>query len=151
VAACLMRRSLHQGLLFECSISTHSKHQSLLFEYSVSIYSNKTHYCYHWMGSTKCDIGDTLKSTHRVQQKRCNVSQFIYFCKTFYTFQTVFPSIIRSSKMHIQRQVFVRPLLLPAASLARLAAGSSIGLTNTWRCMCIFELLMMDGQPVRNM
>ena len=37
-------------------------------------------------------------------------------------FQTGFPSIIRSSKLHIQRQVFVRPILLPAASLARLAA-----------------------------
>ena len=33
-------------------------------------------------------------------------------------FQTVFPSIIRSSKLHIQRQVFVRPKLLPAAGLA---------------------------------
>ena len=46
----------------------------------------------------------------------------IYFCKTLYMFQTVFPSIIRSSKLHIQCQVFVRPILLPAASLARLAA-----------------------------
>jgi len=41
----------------------------------------------------------------------------IYSCKTLYMFQMVFPSIIRSSKPHIQRQVFVRPLLLPAASL----------------------------------
>ena len=32
-------------------------------------------------------------------------------------FQTGFPSIIRSSKLHIQRQVFVRSVLLPAASL----------------------------------
>jgi len=39
-------------------------------------------------------------------------------------FQTVFSSIIGSSK-----QAFVRPLLLPAAGLAWLAAGSSIGLT----------------------
>jgi len=46
-----------------------------------------------------------------------------------YMCQMVFQSIIRSSKLHIQRQVFVRPLLLPAASLARLAAGSSNGLT----------------------
>jgi hypothetical protein len=29
-------------------------------------------------------------------------------------FQTVFPSIIRSSKLHIQRQAFVRPILPPA-------------------------------------
>ena len=156
-------------------------------------------------------------------------------------FQMVFPSIIRNSKLHIQRQEFVRPILLPAASLASssikerlvcmhvymyvcmyicmyvcvyvcmyvrlyvcvckyvcmyvrafvcvcmyertfvcvcvcvcvctyvcmcvyvcmcmyvrylsdrycyllLAAGSSNGLTNTWRCMCSYELLMMDGK-----
>jgi len=43
-------------------------------------------------------------------------------------FRRVFPSIISSSKLHIERQAFVRPLLLPAASLAWLAAGSSNGL-----------------------
>jgi len=52
----------------------------------------------------------------RVQPKRCNVSQFIYFCKALYMFRTVFPSIIRSSKLHIERQVYVRPILLPAGS-----------------------------------
>ena len=36
-------------------------------------------------------------------------------------FRRFFPSIIRSSKLHIQHQVFVRPLLLPAAS--RLASS----------------------------
>jgi len=34
---------------------------------------------------------------------------------------------------------------------AWLAAGSSIGLTNTWHCMCSFELLMMDRKTVWNM
>ena len=48
---------------------------------------------------------------------------FIYFCKTLYVFHTVFPSIFRSSKVHIQRQVFVRPLLLSAANVARIATG----------------------------
>ena len=67
----------------------------------------------------------------RVQPTRCNVSQFLYFCKKLYMFQTGFPFIIRSLKLHIQRQEFVRPLLLPAAIPARLAADSSIGLTNT--------------------
>jgi len=46
-------------------------------------------------------------------------------------FQTVFPSIIRSSKLHIQRQVFVRPLLVQYLLLAWLGTGSSNGLTNT--------------------
>ena len=63
-------------------------------------------------------------------QENATYLKFIYFCKTLYMFQTVFPSIIRSTKLHIQRQEFVRPLLLPAANLARLAAGSSNGLTN---------------------
>jgi len=35
----------------------------------------------------------------RVRPTRCDVSQFIYFCKTLYMFQTVFPSIIRSSNV----------------------------------------------------
>ena len=42
-------------------------------------------------------------------------------------FQAVFPSNIRSSKLHAQRQVFVRPILLPAASLARLHVHVSDG------------------------
>ena len=58
-------------------------------------------------------------------------SYTIYFCKTLYLFQTGFPAIFMSSNLHIQCQVFVRPLLLPAASLGRLVAGSSIGLTHT--------------------
>jgi len=55
---------------------------------------------------------------------------FIYFCKTLYMFQTGFPSIIRSSKLHIhvQLQAFVRPILLSAASLAGM-------------------FLMIDGKP----
>ena len=48
--------------------------------------------------------------THRVQPTRCDISQFIYFCKTLYMFQAVFPSIIRISKVHIEHQVSVRPL-----------------------------------------
>ena len=31
---------------------------------------------------------------------RCDVSSFIYFCKTLCTFQTVFPSMIMSSKQY---------------------------------------------------
>jgi len=46
----------------------------------------------------------------------------VYFCSTLYMFQTGFQSIIMSSKLHIQRHVFVIPKLLSAASLARLAA-----------------------------
>ena len=49
-------------------------------------------------------------------------------------FQNLFISVRRSKCF--------RPILLPAASLARLAAGSSNGLTNTRRCMCSFKLLL---------
>ena len=60
------------------------------------------------------------------------VSQIIYSCKTLYMFRTVLPSIIRSSKLHIRQQAYVRQLVVPAASSS-------------------FELLMMDGKTVRNM
>ena len=49
-------------------------------------------------------------------QQDAPVSQIIYSCKTLFMFRTVFPSIIRSSKLHIQQQACVIQLLLPAAS-----------------------------------
>jgi len=71
-------------------------------------------------------------------QKDSTLLKFIYVCKMLYMFQTVFTSIIRSTKLHIQCQAFVIPLLLPAEALVSL-------------CMCSFALLMMDGKPVLNM
>ena len=57
----------------------------------------------------KCPcIANNIRSE---QPTRCNVSQFICFCKTLHMFKTACPSIIRTSKLHIQRQVFVRPIL----------------------------------------
>ena len=52
-------------------------------------------------------IAKTYQDIHRIQPTRCDVSQFIYFCKTLCVFQTVYPSITRSSKLHVQRQVLV--------------------------------------------
>ena len=49
------------------------------------------------------------------QPTRSNASQFIYFCKRLCMFQAVPPPIIRSKKVYIQRQAFVKPLLLPAS------------------------------------
>ena len=44
-----------------------------------------------------CPLEPLMLYIRRVQPTRCNVSQFIYFCKKLYMFQTVFPSITRSS------------------------------------------------------
>jgi hypothetical protein len=52
----------------------------------------------------------------KYNQQDAPVSQIIYSCKTLYMFRTVFPFIIRSSKLHIQQQAYVKQLLLPAAS-----------------------------------
>ena len=60
------------------------------------------------------------------------LSQIIYSCKTFYMFQTVFPSTIRSSKLRIQQRYMSNSCCYLLLSLT--AAGSSS-----------FELLMMDG------
>jgi hypothetical protein len=51
-------------------------------------------------------------------QQDAKFLNLFFFCKTPYMFQTGFPSFIRTSKLHIQRQVFVRQILLPDASLA---------------------------------
>jgi len=43
------------------------------------------------------------------QKRRCTyVSNLFYFRMTLYMFRTVFPSIIRSSRLYIQQQTFVK-------------------------------------------
>jgi len=40
--------------------------------------------------------------------------KFILFGVTLYMFWTVFPTIIRSSRLHIQQQAYVKQILLSA-------------------------------------
>ena len=40
--------------------------------------------------------------------------KFIYFGMALYMFRTVFPSIIRSSRLYIQQQAYVKQILLSA-------------------------------------
>jgi len=49
-----------------------------------------------------CNIISTVKPT-----RRTNVSNLFYFGMIIYMFRTVFPSIIRSSRLYIQQQAFV--------------------------------------------
>ena len=72
--------------------------------------------------------------------------QFIYFGITLYMFRTVLPSIIRSSRLYIQQQVYVKQILVLLRS-----SSTSICLTYTCCCMYSLELLMMDGRTVRNL
>jgi hypothetical protein len=46
--------------------------------------------------------------------RRTNVSNLFYFGVTLYMFHTVFLSIIRSSRLYIQQQAFVKQILLSA-------------------------------------
>ena len=43
------------------------------------------------------------------KQQDATLLNFIYFCKMLYTFQPVTLLIIRSTKLYIQLQVFVKP------------------------------------------
>jgi hypothetical protein len=62
-------------------------------------------------------IGDKPSTQLHLQSTTSKMQLFsIYLVhKTLYMFQAVPPPIIRSIKLYIQRQVFVRPMLLPAA------------------------------------
>ena len=66
---------------------------------------------------------DVLRAVHRniisrVKPTRCtSVSNLFYFGITLYMFRTVFTSIIRSSRLYIQQQAFVKQILLSACCL----------------------------------
>jgi len=50
-----------------------------------------------------------------VKPARCtDISNLLYFGITLYMFRTVFPSIIRSSRLYIQQQAYVKQILLAA-------------------------------------
>jgi hypothetical protein len=49
-------------------------------------------------------LEDSAMSSYSTTNKMYLLSQIICSCKTFYMFRTVFPSIIRSSKLSIQRR-----------------------------------------------
>jgi len=61
---------------------------------------------------------DVHRAVHRniisiVKPTRCNsVSNLFYFGMTIYMFRTVFPSIIRNSRLYILQQAFVKQILL---------------------------------------
>jgi len=67
------------------------------------------------------------------------VSQFIYFCKTLYMFQAVF-------FFHHQELKTAHTASGICQNIPYRLAAVSNGLTNTWRSMCSFELLMMEGK-----
>jgi len=73
--------------------------------------------------SAQCINFDVHRAVHRniiaiVKPTRCtNVSNLFYFGMTLYMFRTVFPSIIRSSRLYTQQQAFVKQILLSACYL----------------------------------
>jgi len=85
------------------------------------------------------------------------LSQIIYSCKTLYMFRTVFPSIIRSSRLHIQQRYMSKSscyLLLSGMRwyCSSISSPLAAGAVDIYRCCTrSFELLMMDGKTVRNM
>jgi len=84
----------------------------------------------------------------REQPKRCNVSHFIYLSGTLYMFQTDFPSIVRSSKLYIQRQAFVRPI--PDAVCAFLSSWRKTPLKHVERLTEINKLLNCEVREKTN-
>jgi len=87
----------------------------------------------------------------------CIANIFAAYNQQDATFHNLFNSVRRCTFFrrffHLspgaQNCTYVRYLLDQYCYLLR-AKGSSIGLTNTWRCMCSFELLMMDGKTFWN-
>jgi len=78
--------------------------------------------CFGWSFRPSSGAQDCTYSKRHMSNSCCylllsgtrwNVSQIIYSCKTLYMFRMVFPSIIRSSRLHIQQEAYVEQLLLP--------------------------------------
>ena len=70
-----------------------------------------------------------------------------YFCKLLYMFRVDPPPIIRSTKLHLQHLVFVKPLLLPAAIVEELrrslnSSTVAIGSVMVWQVPDAVDILV---------
>jgi hypothetical protein len=81
---------------------------------------------------------DVHRAVHRniisiVKLTRCtNVSNLFYFKMTLYMFRTVLPYIIRSWRLYIQQQIFVKQILLSACCYCCLLASSKQTALSVW-------------------
>ena len=92
--ACTEPKCLYNGALF-----------LYVLNLSCKVYSDYVAY--------KTPVFKNLKVISVVKPTRCtNVSNLFYFGMTLYTFQTVFLSIIRSSRLYVQQQAYVKQILL---------------------------------------
>jgi len=86
--------------------------------------------------------------------KTNQMHNFRVYWMSLYTFRTVFPSIIRSSRLYTQLQVYVIQVRYMFASRHEisclLANRQQTCMMYTWSCVYSLELLMMDGKTVRN-
>ena len=79
-----------------------------------------------------------------VKPTRCTI--FRVYWISLYMFRSVFPSIIRSPRLYIQRQICISYRFVDCL----LASSQRTCMTYTWSCMYSLELLMMDGKTARN-
>jgi hypothetical protein len=81
-----------------------------------------------------CIVIHSLSTTN----KRHLLSQIIYFCKTLYMLQTVFPSIIRSSKLRIQQRYISNSCCYPLMFPYSYVSFACLALINLiFMCPCI--------------
>jgi len=99
------------------------------------------------MGVTQCRLVNLIfigpcivLYSYSTTNKLHLLSQIIYSCRTLYMFRTVFPSIIRSSKLRIQQRYMSNSCcyLLPAA-------GNSSCLTYTFAVYAVFSSWWWTG------
>ena len=92
--------SLHNLLFTNNHVVSNSELQCKKFSYRVVI---------------KVATNGTYHKISVVKPTRCtNVSNLFYYGKTLCVFRAVFPSIIRSSRLYIQQQAYVKQILLSA-------------------------------------
>ena len=106
--------------------------------------------------SCKFDVHGSVyrRRISKYNQRRCNVTQFIYLCETLYMFQAVPPPIIKSSKtIYTASGTFSNNLPLPATVTEELERSSNsyttVASSSKWfdkvpeAVYIVFELLMM--------
>jgi hypothetical protein len=68
--------------------------------------------------------------------------KFIYFELTLYMFRTVFPSIVRSSRLHIQQRAYVADFVILYCSICFVQVSFGVSILVCF--FCLFDIDKFD-------
>ena len=98
----------------------------------------------------RCNFRKIKSISLKYTQQDATFSRYVYFYKLPYMFQAVFPPIIRSTKLYIQRQVLSNQYCFLLLSWMRSSISYTVAAVLVWQCLTPYMQFCAPDDGRRN-